>query len=139
MSQLNGEELPYTDFEFRIFIPRSLREANPSGAKHYMTKNKMRNVEIAVKSNHRSYPFFCSAQTMANDTVIFADYPTILKASDEAVDHITKSSYLGGLSKIRETFDARELTNFEKTIKLLLEEVPEAIAFRENITLIHLS
>lgn len=126
--------LPGTKFKFRILMPRKLRDANRHAAKARVDELKLS--DVSIETENRQYPFYASAK-LEKGNVVFWDYPTILKSSDEAVDHVTRGAFLGA-SPLKDIFDARELTNFEKSIRLLLDREDRAARFRDNLEIVSL-
>lgn len=113
---------------FRILLPGSLREANRPFATKLFSELPV--VPFTVRTEHREYPFWVST-SLEDGAVVFWDYPTILKASDEAVEYVTRSAFLSNPA-IRERFEIKELKNFERSLQLLLHTA-EAAAIKTNI------
>ena len=119
-------------FRLRIVIPASLRDANrPFAAKLF---GRLPVTAFTIQTSHRDFPFWVSS-SLEGRNLVFWDYPTILRASDEAVSYVTRSAFLSN-PVIRTRFEAKELYNFERSLRLLLTTVPEAAAFRDNIEIV---
>ena len=78
-------------FEFRIVLPNSLSDANQASAEHYCVSHRLEPAH--VQTQYRKYPFWVQP-TIEDGNVVFWDYPTTLKSSDEAVKCVTRSAYL---------------------------------------------
>jgi len=125
-------DISHDNFRFRIAIPGSLRDANrPFAAKLF---GRLPVIPFTIQTSHRDFPFWVSS-SLEGRNLVFWDYPTILRASDEAVSYVTRSAFLSNLV-IRDRFEAKELYNFERSLRLLLTTVPEAAGFRDNIEMI---
>lgn len=135
--QNEKEQLDYDDFRFQILLPGSIRDANPSGADHHVRNLNLVGVVVGKTTGHRPYPFYLDANASSDRVLVFTDYPTVLKASDEAVDHVTRDAYLS-VGGMREVLEARELANFRNTISLLLDDYDDAIAFRSKVEFLEL-
>ena len=110
-------------------MPGSLTEANRPYAQKLFKGLPV--TEFTVKSTHRSFPFWVST-SLEDGRVVFWDYPTILRSSDEAIRYVTRGAYLARPA-VRKQFEAKELGNFEKCIRLQLSSEAAAAPFRDNI------
>lgn len=122
----------YSDYIFEVLIPSSLREANWQGAQHHTQQRRLQRVQVQNPGGHRPFPFFTEAQTNADGVTVFTDYPTTLRSSDEAVDLIFGTSSLR-TDDLRQVFDQKEIANFRKTLRLLIEREVGAISFRDRV------
>lgn len=120
------------NFEFKIVLPSSLNDANQTSAEHYCRKHGLISTQV---QGYRSFPFWVQP-SIEEGKVVFWDYPTALKSSDEAVKFATRTAYLSS-APIRKAMERRELFNFEKVIHLLLTTTSEGAPFRQNIKMIH--
>lgn len=119
------------NFCFRIVMPKTLTEANRGSATRLFEKLNLDS--CTVETRHRDFPFWVST-TVGGDTLTFWDYPTILKASDEAVEYVTRSAFLSKPT-IRARFEEKELHNFERSLRLLLAG-SDASAFKDNVEIV---
>lgn len=117
------------EFEFRVVLPDSLNDANQTSAEHYCAARGLRATQ--VQTPYRKYPFWVQPSA-ADGKVVFWDYPTTLKSSDEAVKYVTRTAYLSS-DPIRKAMERRELANFEKVIHLMLSSTSEGAPFRGNV------
>jgi predicted nucleotide-binding protein len=125
-------DISRNNLRFRIVIPGSLRDANrPFAAKLF---GRLPVIPFTIQTSHRDFPFWVGS-SLEGGNLVFWDYPTILRASDEAVSYVTRSAFLSN-PVIRARFEAKELYNFERSLRLLLTTVPEAAAFRDNIEIV---
>lgn len=125
-------DLTKGNFEFRIVLPESLSDANQTSAEHYCTRRGLKPTQ--VQTPYRKFPFWVQPSA-ENGKVIFWDYPTALKSSDEAVKYVTRTAYLSSGS-IKRAMEKRELANFEKVIRLMLVSTSEGAPFRGNVKII---
>jgi len=121
------------NFEFRVVMPESLSDANQTSAELYCVGSGLTPTHIQTK--YRKIPFWVQS-TVENGKVIFWDYPTALKSSDEAVKFVTQTAYLNS-APIRKAMEKRELANFEKVVRLMLESTSEGAPFRGNVKVVH--
>jgi predicted nucleotide-binding protein len=126
-------DLSAGNFQFRIVLPDSLSDANQASAEQYCVSRRLEPTH--VKTQYRKYPFWVQSEVEDGD-VVFWDYPTALKSSDEAVKYVTRSSYLNSGS-IRKAMEKRELANFERVIHLMLSSTSEGSPFRGNVKIVH--
>jgi predicted nucleotide-binding protein len=122
------------NFEFRIVLPDSLNDANQTSAEHYCSTRGLQPTHI--QTPYRKFPFWVQPST-TDGKVMFWDYPTTLKSSDEAVKYVTRSAYLSS-GPIRRAMEKRELANFEKVIGLMLNSTSEGAPFRDNVKIHHI-
>lgn len=121
------------NFEFRIVLPDSLNDANQTSAEHYCSERGLEPTQ--VQTTYRDFPFWVQPSA-TKGKVVFWDYPTTLKSSDEAVKYVTRTAYLSS-DPIRKAMEKRELANFEKVIKLMLSSTSEGAPFRDNVKIHH--
>jgi hypothetical protein len=128
-------DIGHDNFRFRVVIPASLQDANrPFAAKLF---GRLPVTPFTIQTTHREFPFWVSSSLEAGN-LVFWDYPTILRASDEAVSYVTRSAFLSN-PVIRARFEQKELHNFERSLRLLVKTVPDAAAFRDNIEILSAS
>jgi len=127
-------DLKTTEFCFRIVLPKSLSDASIEGAKKFCKQKGVQDYQL--KGASRSFPFFVDTK-LENKRLVFYDYPTTLRASHEAVQLALAGPYMG-YSKYHAVLDEKEINNFERTLRILLQR-PEAADFRDNVDIIRLS
>ncbi len=132
--EIGGEQVDISkdNFDFHIVLPRSLSDASMQGAKRFAKTANFTTFDLSTVGG-RKYPFYVNV-VQQNGRVAFYDYPTTLNASHEAVQLALAGPYLG-TGKHHEILDAREIANFERTIRILLQR-PNAAEFRDNIKII---
>ncbi len=119
-------------FEFRIVLPKSLKEANQASAEQFCLKQSLEHT--SVKTAHRTFPFWIQP-SMEDDKLVFWDYPTALKSSDEAVQYVSRGSYLMK-SALRDALESKELRNFERTLQLLLDTTSDGALVKDLIRIV---
>jgi hypothetical protein len=130
---LRGEQIDISrgNFDFTIVLPATLSEASVEGAKKFCRVQKVD--EFSLKTGARSYPFYVSGSPKAG-RLVFYDYPTTLRASLEAVRLALAGPYLG-YGKHHQILDEREIKNFERTLRILLNDT-SATEFRDNVKIV---
>lgn len=127
-------DLSADNFDFTIVLPKTLSDASVQGAKKFCKDTGV--ADFAVKAGSRSFPFYVQSSVVAG-RLIFYDFPTTLRASHEAVQLALAGPYLG-YGKHHAVLDAKEINNFERTVRLLLAR-PEAAEFRDNVKFLKLT
>jgi hypothetical protein len=126
-------DLSHGNFDFTIVLPATLSDASIEGAKKFCRARDVK--DFSVKTGVRSFPFFV-ASMLKEGRLNFYDYPTTLRASHEAVQLALSGPYIG-YGKYHSVLDAKEINNFERTLRLLLKR-PQAAEFREKIKFVRL-
>jgi hypothetical protein len=125
--------IAYKTFKLHIVIPDELKMLDDMNLKSVL--RRLTSVKID-NQNFREFAFYMQAVPPADATHLdLFDIPTTLRASRETVQRIFKQEYVGK-SKLQARAEAREVANFEKTLRLLIAEVP---AWERNIQYHHLS
>jgi hypothetical protein len=119
------------NFEFTIVVPKTLSDASIQGARKFVKARKI--ADFTLETTGRPYSFYVAA-AMKGREVIFYDYPTTLSASHEAVRIALSGPYLGS-NKHHLVLDAKEIANFRRTIRILLNQ-PNAAGFRDKVKII---
>lgn len=119
------------NFDFTIVLPSSLSDASTEGAKKFVKSSGAKDFNLKTSSRH--YHYYVNSEIVDNK-VVFYDYPTTLRASHDAVALAFAGPYLGG--KERKALDQKEISNFERTLKILLND-PSASGFRNNVKFIN--
>jgi hypothetical protein len=122
------------NFDFTVVLPRSLSEASIEGAKKFCRNNNV--IEFELRTGARHYPFYVTT-SFKSGQLHFFDYPTTLRSSHECVRLALAGPFLG-YGKYHSILDEREIRNFERTLRILLDEA-SATEFRENVKIIHTS
>jgi hypothetical protein len=125
-------DISQDNFDFTIVLPATLSDASIQGARKFTkTQNAQ---EFVLKTSSRSFPFYVNT-TIQHGRVVFYDYPTTLRASHEAIRIALAGPYLG-YGKHHAVLDQKEIGNFERTLKILLQD-GVAAEFRDNVRIIH--
>jgi len=123
--------LKHDNYSFTVVLPKTLSHASVAGAQRF--SNIQRVSEFMLKTMSRSYPFYISSSLKAGNLQFF-DYPTTLRASHECVRLALAGPYMG-FGKHHAILEQREIQNFERTLKIMLE-LPDAVAFRDNVRIV---
>jgi hypothetical protein len=132
--EINGTDFDISrdNFDFTIVLPASLSDASIQGAQKFIKTSQVSGFTLKMPS--RPFNFYVDA-TISGERAVFFDYPTTLGASHEAVKIALAGPFMtagGGRHKI---LDAKEISNFERTIRILLSG-PNAAEFRDNVRFI---
>lgn len=121
--KLNIGGRTYRTAKIRIVIPSNLDADMKRHATLYFRKTKF--ISDTVPTNHRNYPIYISASSddENKDVVIIADMPTILNGIDKAIDMYFKVGHIGKTKEQQLTED-REMNNFVRVLKLLIQGDP---------------
>ena len=113
----------YSTAKIRIVIPNNLDADMKRHATMYFRKTKF--VSDNIPTNHRNYPIYISASSDIENknTVIIADMPTILNGIDKAIDMYFRVGHIGKTKEQQLTED-REMGNFVRVLKLLIQDDP---------------
>lgn len=106
------------DYDFQVLIPKALSKANVKDRNIYVSANRLRSVSVGEPP--RVYDFFMF-QEGADGRVSFADYPTTLRASYEAIGLALQRDTMRRTSKEQTLLEEREVRNFVKTLEVLLD------------------
>lgn len=121
------------NYDFTILFPRLASQANIDSRTSYVKKEGLVSVVVA-KDEHppRTYGFFAYPDIDPQGKVHFADYPTTLRSSYDAIGLVLKPGALGERQDEQRLMEAKEVRNFIKGLKHLLNK-PEAGGFSELI------
>jgi Predicted nucleotide-binding protein containing TIR-like domain len=120
------------NFDFTVVLPKSLSDASVQGAKRFV---KSRGIDgFALETSGRPYHFYVSG-ALEQGRVVFYDYPTTLGASHEAVQIALAGPFLSSGKGRHAILDAKEISNFARTLDILLSK-REAAEFRDNVKII---
>lgn len=121
-------------FDFTIVLPKTLSDASVQGAKRFCKDKGVQ--DFAVKAGSRSFPFYVDSK-LEEGRLTFYDFPTTLRASHEAVQLALSGPYIG-YGKHHAVLDDKEISNFERTVRILLAR-PQAAEFRDKVKFLKLS
>ena len=101
---------------FTIFLPRRLADL-----KNRPLKKRMRDLrKVTLETPVRPFPFYVEGE-LGGHTLELFDVPTTLRSSLYAIEHIFTDSFLRKPGN-RLRIERREISNFEKTLRLVLED-----------------
>jgi len=133
--KVNGAEIDITqdNFDFTVVLPATLSDASIQGARKFAKLQKAE--EFALRTASRSFPFYVNT-ALQNGRVVFYDFPTTLRASHEAIRIALAGPYLGK-GDYHLILDNKEIRNFERTLRILLEDAGAA-EFRDKVKVLQL-
>jgi hypothetical protein len=112
--------LSYDSFTLHIVIPDNLSEVSKSSLQ-LSVKNL---VHIAVETPYRDFPFYIRSKDYNPEpkaALSVFDIPTTLLASRKAIELILDGGSVG-LTSDQERLERREIRNFERTLRALLDK-----------------
>src|SRR5262245_40447898 len=115
------KEIEEGKYIFWILHPQSASEASVVNRDECVKKLALESVSIKYKG--RSYPFFVYPERDEKGQVQFADYPTTLRSSSDAIDLVLRQGEIGEFAEEKERLERKEVTNFIKALRLLLKDV----------------
>ena len=113
-------KIEYTTFTLHIIIPDRLEILESD-----KFKSIIRGLEpVIVKSRLREFPFYIKGVPAAGTTHLdLFDIPTTMRSSRETISRVFREEYVG-ISDLQVRAELREVSNFERTLQLLLNEHP---------------
>ncbi len=114
-------EIEEGNFIFWILHPQLASKASVNNRDECVKKLALESVSIENKDRGRSYPFFVYPNRDEKGHVQFADYPTTLRSSSDAIDLVLRQGELGEFEEEREQLERKEVINFIKALRHLLK------------------
>ncbi|MBR4624907.1 MAG: nucleotide-binding protein [Alphaproteobacteria bacterium] len=116
---ISNESEKYPLMEFDIILPQELRLDPKQTAQllfneHYYGK-------ISIEARNRNYPLYF--RKPISDKIILYDMPTTLYSAKKALDLFLRKGHIGNEDK-QIMLEARELSNFEHVLQILIDENP---------------
>ena len=112
-----GEE-KYATARLRIVIPSDLDADIKKRASLYYRKQGLS--DSAINSKGRNYPVHFADKVEGDEMVIY-DMPTILNGIDKAIDMYFRTGHIGK-SEEQQFAEEREMGNFERVLRLLIQQ-----------------
>lgn len=103
---------------FRIILPKDLDSDIKKKANLFYKEKKY--APIAIDSFSRSYPLYVAIDKAANNAIL-SDMPTTLNGLDKAIEMYLRKGHTGK-SNEQKLLEERELRNFEKVLRSLINE-----------------
>jgi hypothetical protein len=116
------KEIREGKYIFRMLYPRLASKASIDYRDAYVRDQALEPVSVEYKG--RRYPFFAYPRRDEEGRIQFADYPTTLRSSSDAIDFVLRESELGEFEEEREQLERKEVTNFIKVLTYLLRRNP---------------
>ena len=121
------EKYKCASYQFRIILPKDL-DSDIKKKANLFYKEKDFN-PIAIDSTSRSYPLYVAIDTV-NSKAILSDMPTTLNGLDKAIEMYLRKGHIGK-SNEQNLLENRELRNFEKVLRSLINEDAECRQYVE--------
>jgi Predicted nucleotide-binding protein containing TIR-like domain len=133
--QVNGHtfNLQKDLFDFLVVLPNSASDASHEGFTKFVRKNQLVKIEVEGESKSRTFPFFVDSK-LKNGRLLLFDYPTTLRAAREAIRIALPAG--SATDHEIERLEEREIANFERTLRKMLQE-PSAADFRDNVKILY--
>lgn len=107
----------YSQFKFKIILPKDLDSDLKKRANSFYRKKKFNPLQIPTTS--RNYPLYVTIDT-DNDSLILSDMPTTLNGIDKAIEMYLRKGHIGKTNE-QQLLEERELRNFESVLRHLVE------------------
>ena len=111
-------EKSYSSAKLRIVIPSNLDVDIKKRASLYYRKQGL--ADSAINSKGRNYPVHFAGKIEDSEMVIY-DMPTILNGIDKAIDMYFRVGHIGK-SEDQQFAEEREMGNFERVLRLLIQQ-----------------
>ncbi|MBA3963795.1 MAG: nucleotide-binding protein [Chthoniobacterales bacterium] len=130
---IKDRQLNYTSFTLNIVIADDLRLVEQDNLRSII--RGLEQVKVTA-SGFRDFPFYVQSVPAEGDTHLeLFDIPTTMKSCRRAIQKIFASEYLGK-NNLQKRAEQREISNFEHTLRLLIDDVP---VWKPNIKYRYLS
>lgn len=116
-SKMEVEGQAFTDFELNIVMPGDLDSDIKNRATIYFRKNSLN--QVPLNCSGRSYPVFVAYDAEQKQLLRLYDMPTTLLGIDQAIELYMKKGHVGK-SREQKLLEERELRNFERTLRILI-------------------
>lgn len=107
-----------SSYKFKIVLPKDLDSDIKKKANVFYKEKKFN--PIAIESTSRSYPLYVAIDTVYNQAIL-SDMPTTLNGLDKAIEMYLRKGHIGK-SNEQKLLEDRELRNFEKVLRSLIDE-----------------
>jgi hypothetical protein len=127
---LTVNQTDYSDFKFRIIMPKDLNSDIKVKADVYYKKNKLEHYPLP--SNSRSYPLFVTVDPNNTTTLLLNDMPTTLSGIDKAIEMYIRKGHIGRTQE-EKLLEEREIRNFRRVLELLIQTDTYCIEYAEIV------
>jgi hypothetical protein len=125
------------NFDFYVVLPNKGVESGHAGYDTFVQNRGLTPIEVqGGVDGRRRFPFYIDSLPH-NGYISLYDYPTTLRASWEAIDYVSRLTHI--LSSHREIMERREIVNFERTLRQLLDNSIEAANIKEKVKIVYLN
>lgn len=107
-----------TSYKFRIILPNDLDSDIKKKANLFYKEKEF--TPLSIDSASRSYPLYVAVDTAFNRAIL-SDMPTTLNGLDKAIEMYLRKGHIGK-SNEQKLLEERELRNFEKVLRSLINE-----------------
>jgi hypothetical protein len=126
--ELNGTK--FSDFKLKVVIPNDLKGRVKEKADIFYKRHGFS--ENHLQTPIREHPLWFQLDTNSAPKAIMYDMPSTLTGIDVAIELKLEKSFMGR-TKLQEIIEQRELNNFRKVLKIMLDTSPFAAANVEII------
>lgn len=137
--ELHGRPYDFTEgkFTFHVVLPDKGAEAGHAGYNNFLLNRRLDQIEIlGGVDGTRRFPFYIDS-LLQNGYIALYDYPTTLRSSWEAIDYISRSTDISPGE--RKLMERREIVNFERTLRQLLDNSNEATNIKDKVKIVYLN
>lgn len=121
--EING--VKFSDFKLKVVIPKDLKGRVKEKASLFYKKHGF--AENSLQTPIRKHPLWFQLDPKSAPLAIMYDMPSTLTGIDDAIEMKLEKAYKGR-TKLQEIIEQRELNNFRKVLKIMLETSPFAVA-----------
>ena len=131
------KEIEEGNFVFWILYPQLASKASVTHRGECVKKLALE--PVGIKHKGRSYPFFVYRERDQEGRVQFADYPTTLRSSSDAINLVLAKQEIGQFREEKEQLERKEVANFIKALGHLIVDravdiggdFPERVKFKQ--------
>lgn len=133
-NEIEGTANEYDAAEVRpvihVELPARLRDLEPAALRRHTANYR----QIELGTALRAYPFYVRVEEMdpTDGTLDLFDIPTTMLSSKRAIEEIFSDSFLADEANLA-MLEGREIANFEKTLRLLIDNKAETEFFRFHV------
>jgi len=119
--ELDG--IRYTDFKINVVMPADLKGSVRERAAQFYKRNKL--VENTIRTKFRRHPAWFRLDPAAAPIATIYDMPSTLTGIDDAIEMTLRKGFQGR-TKMQDLIEQRELNNFKRVLRILIEKSPYA-------------
>lgn len=122
--------IKFNDFKLKVVIPYNLKGRVKEKASLFYKRHGF--TENSLETPFRRHPLWFQLDSKTAPIAVMYDMPSTLTGIDDAIEMKLEKTYKGR-TKLQEIIEKRELNNFRKVLKIMLDTSPFAAATVEII------